>query len=43
VVALFNQYMAAGFPDQHGALNTNPLSQVVTNQQEQFLAAPHHG
>ena len=42
-VALFTQ-AAAGFSDQqqHGALNTNPLSQVVTNQ-EQFLAQPHHG
>jgi hypothetical protein len=42
VVVLFNQYIAAGFPDQHGALNTNPLSQIVTNQ-EQFLANPRHG
>ena len=44
VVALFNQSIAAGFSDQqqHGVLNTNPLSQVVTNQ-EQFLAHPHHG
>jgi autotransporter-associated beta strand protein/probable HAF family extracellular repeat protein len=44
VVALFNQSIAAGFSDQnqHGALNTNPLSQVVMNQ-EQFLAQPHHG
>ena len=44
VVALFNQSIAAGFSDQHqhGVLNTNPLSQVVTNQ-EQFLAQPHHG
>jgi hypothetical protein len=42
VVALFNQFIAAGFPDQHGALNTNPLSQIVMNQ-EQFLANPHHG
>jgi hypothetical protein len=43
VVALFSQF-AAGFSDQHGngALNTNPLSQIVTNQ-EQFLANPHHG
>jgi hypothetical protein len=43
VVALFTQ-SAAGFSDQHGngALNTNPLSQLVTNQ-EQFLAQPHHG
>jgi hypothetical protein len=43
VVALFTQSMAS-FSDQpqNGALNTNPLSQVVTNQ-EQFLANPHHG
>jgi hypothetical protein len=43
VVALFTQ-SAAGFSDQqqHGMLNTNPLSQIVTNQ-EQFLANPHHG
>jgi hypothetical protein len=44
VAALFNQSIAAGFSDQnqHGVLNTNPLSQIVTNQ-EQFLAHPHHG
>ena len=44
MVALFNQSIAAGFSDQHqhGALNTNPLSQIVANQ-EQFLAQPHHG
>jgi large repetitive protein len=44
VVALLNQFIAAGFSDQqqHGVMNTNPLSQVVTNQ-EQFLAHPHHG
>jgi hypothetical protein len=44
VVALFSQSIAAGFSDQHehGMLNTNPLSQTVTNQ-EQFLAQPHHG
>jgi hypothetical protein len=43
-VALFNQSIAAGFSDQHqhGVLNTNPLSQTVTND-EQFLAQPHHG
>jgi hypothetical protein len=43
VVALFNQFIAAGFSDQHqpGVLNTNPLSQVAENQ-EQFLARPHH-
>jgi hypothetical protein len=42
-VALFNQSIAAGFSDQpqNGVLNTNPLSQVVTNE-EQFLAQPHH-
>jgi autotransporter passenger strand-loop-strand repeat protein len=41
VVALFNQSIAAAFSDQqqHGMLNTNPLSQVVTNEQ-QFLAHP---
>jgi hypothetical protein len=44
VVALFHQFTAAGFSDQHqhGMLNTNPLSQIVTNEQ-QFLAPPHHG
>ena len=44
VVALLSQSIAAGFSDQHqhGMLNTNPLSQIVTNQ-EQFLANPHHG
>jgi hypothetical protein len=43
-VALFNQSIAAGFsdPHQHGVLNTNPLSQIVTNE-EQFLTQPHHG
>jgi hypothetical protein len=43
VVALFTQ-SAAGFSNQsqQGVLNTNPLSQIVTNQ-EQFLANPHHG
>jgi hypothetical protein len=41
VVALFSQSIAAGL-DQHGALNTNPLSQAVVNQ-EQFLVPPHHG
>jgi hypothetical protein len=42
-VALFNQYMAAGFPEQHcGSITTNALSQVTTNEQ-QFLANPHHG
>jgi hypothetical protein len=43
VVALFT-HSIAGFSDQHGngTLNTNPLSQIVTNQ-EQFLANPHHG
>jgi hypothetical protein len=44
VVALFKQSIAAGFSDQqqHGMLNTNPLSQIVMNQ-EHFLANPHHG
>ena len=43
VVALFTQ-SAAGFSDQsqQGVQNTNPLSQMETNQQ-QFLANPHHG
>ena len=43
VVALFSQF-AAGFSDQpqNGVLNTNQLSQVVTNQ-EQLLSNPHHG
>jgi hypothetical protein len=42
-VALFTQ-TAAGFSDQsqQGVMNTNPLSQIVTNQ-EQLLANPHHG
>ena len=43
VVALFNQFVAAGFPEQHGGqITTNALSQVATNEQ-QFLASPHHG
>jgi hypothetical protein len=42
VVALFNQFIAAGFPDHNGTPITNALSQIVTNQ-EQFLAQPHHG
>src|SRR5262249_27743580 len=42
VVALFNQFIAAGFPDEHGGPITNALSQVTTNEQ-QFLANPHHG
>ena len=44
VIALFSQSIAAGFSDQHqhGMLNTNALSQVVTNE-EQFLARPQHG
>jgi uncharacterized repeat protein (TIGR03803 family) len=42
-VALFNQYMAAGFPEQQGgSITTNALSQVTTNEQN-FLANPHHG
>jgi len=42
VVALFNQFMAAGFPHQHGATISNALSQIVANEQ-QFLAQPLHG
>jgi hypothetical protein len=43
VVALFNQFIAAGFPEQHeGSITTNALSQVMTNEQ-QLLASPHHG
>jgi hypothetical protein len=43
VVALFSQFMAAGLTDQHvGAITTNALSQITTNEQ-QFLANPHHG
>jgi hypothetical protein len=43
VVALFNQSMASGFPEQHGGqITTNALSQITTNEQ-QFLANPHHG
>jgi hypothetical protein len=42
VVALFNQFIAASFPDHNGTPITNALSQIVTNQ-EQFLAQPHHG
>jgi hypothetical protein len=42
-VALFSQFMAAGFPEQHGgSITTNALSQVTTNEQN-FLANPHHG
>ena len=42
-VALFNQFMAAGFPEQHGgSITTNALSQVTTNEQ-QLLANPHNG
>jgi hypothetical protein len=41
-VALFNQYMAAGFPEQHGGSITTNAPQVTTNEQ-QFLANPHHG
>jgi hypothetical protein len=42
VVALFNQFIAAGFPDHNGTPITNALSQIVANEQ-QFLAQPHHG
>jgi hypothetical protein len=41
LVTLFNQSMAAGFPEQHGGITTNALSQITTNEQ-QFLAQPHH-
>jgi len=41
VVALFNQFMAAGLPSQNGILVTTPLSQFVANER-QFLAQPHH-
>ena len=42
-VALFSQFIAAGFPEQHGgSITTNALSQVTTNEQ-QFLTNPHHG
>jgi hypothetical protein len=42
-VALFNQSMAVGFPEQHGGqITTNALSQITTNEQH-FLANPHHG
>jgi hypothetical protein len=42
VVALFNQHIAAGFPDNNGTPITNQLSQTVANQ-EQFLAQPYRG
>jgi YVTN family beta-propeller protein len=42
VVALFNQFMAAGLPEQQGGAISNALSQIVTNE-EPFLAQPHHG
>ena len=42
VVALFNQFIAAGLSDQHGAVITNAVSQVTTDEQ-QFLANSHHG
>jgi hypothetical protein len=41
-VALFNQYMAAGFPEQQGGQVTTNASENTTNEQ-QFLANPHHG
>jgi hypothetical protein len=41
-VARLNQFIAAGFPDQHGALNTNALSQISASEVN-FLANPHHG
>jgi hypothetical protein len=40
VVALFNQFIAAGFPEQRGGqITTNALSQLMTSEQ-QFLANP---
>jgi hypothetical protein len=43
VGALFNQSIAAGFPEQSGGqITTNALSQITTNEQH-FLAQPHHG
>ena len=42
VVALFNQFVAAGLPGQNGMPITTPLPQIVANEQ-QFLAQPHHG
>jgi hypothetical protein len=42
VVALFNQFVAAGLPNQNGMPITTPLSHIVANEQ-QFLAQPHHG
>jgi YVTN family beta-propeller protein len=42
VVALFNQFMAAGFPDHHGGPISNVLSQIAANE-EQFFSPPHHG
>jgi hypothetical protein len=42
-VALFNQSMAASFPEQPGGqITTNALPQIATNE-EHFLAQPHHG
>jgi hypothetical protein len=42
-VALFNQFIAAGFPEQQGGqITTNALSQIMTNEQ-QLLAKPHNG
>jgi hypothetical protein len=41
VVALFNQFVAAGLPSQNGMPITSPLSHIVANEQ-QFLAQPHH-
>jgi hypothetical protein len=40
VVALFNQFVAAGLGGQNGAPITTALSQVVSNE-EQFLVKPH--
>jgi hypothetical protein len=42
-VALFIQFIAAGFPEQHGgSITTNALSQIMASEQH-FLANPHHG
>ena len=42
-VALFNQFVAAGFPEQQGGpITTNAVSQI-TNNEQQFLVNPHHG
>ena len=40
VLVLVRKTGSDGLVKQRGLLNTNPLSQIVTNQ-EQFLAHPH--